>query len=344
MSERWPRGRLAAEDASPCPMHLDRAVLKARAEDFQVVEIPSVEPLGSGEHLWLRLEKTGLGSPQLAAELARAFAVPEVAVGYAGMKDKHAVTEQWFSVHTPQHADALPPIGGVRVLEAHRHLRKLRRGELGGNRFRIVLRDVTGDAWVERLATIAATGVANYFGPQRFGGDNLQLARRWLPQRRRRRIPAFRNGLYLSVLRSFLFNEVLAARVRAGTWRWLIAGDVPMALPLAAAAEASAAETAVAESVPTGPLWGRGRSSVADDALAVESAALAPHRELCEGLEHAGVDQQRRSLVLRPTGLRWQRHGDDVEVEFALPPGGYATVLLAEAFDLDTPGGLHVTA
>ncbi|MFU8817755.1 MAG: tRNA pseudouridine(13) synthase TruD, partial [Pseudomonadales bacterium] len=291
---------------------------------------------GCGEHLLLRLEKTGLSSPQVAAALAEAFGVAEVAVGYAGMKDKHAVTEQWFSVHTPE--NQMPPLAGVRLLEATRQQRKLRRGELAGNRFRITLRGVSGSAWIERLTSIGKLGVPNYFGPQRFGGDNLELARRWLPERRRRRIPAFRSGLYLSVLRSFLFNEVLAARVRADAWRRLMDGDVPMLLPQM---DASAEGVAAAQQVPTGPLWGRGRPLVSGDALALEQAALEPHRALCEGLEHAGLVQQRRSLVLRPAALTWQRHDDSVTVAFVLPPGGYATVLLAEAFDLRDAARRH---
>jgi tRNA pseudouridine13 synthase len=322
MNDRWPRGHAAARDC---------ATMKSCPDDFRVVEIPAIEPAGDGEHLWLRVEKTGLGSPAVAAELARAFAVAEVAVGYAGMKDKHAVTEQWFSVQTPRAADALPSLPGVRVLEATRHQRKLRRGELAGNRFDVVLRNVAGDAWAQRLAEIRDTGVPNYFGPQRFGTDNLERALAWLPERRRRRIAPFRAGLHLSVLRSFLFNEVLAARVRAGNWRILIGGDVAAEVPRADVAEDPADP---AEAVPTGPLWGRGRPPAHGEALALETAALAPYQGVCEGLEHAGLTQERRSLVLRPAGLRWHRQGDLVTVAFALPPGGYATVMLAEAFAL----------
>jgi tRNA pseudouridine13 synthase len=330
MSDRWPRGHAAARD---------RAIMKSRPEDFRVVEIPGFAPAGSGEHLLLRLEKTGLSSQTVAAELARAFGVPEVAVGYAGMKDRHAVTEQWFSVHTARGADALPPIGGVRLLEATRHLRKLRRGELEGNRFVIVLRGVSGQAWSSRLAEIGAAGIGaagvpNYFGPQRFGSDNLARALAWLPLRRRRRESAFRAGLHLSVLRSFLFNEALAARVRDGSWARLIPGDVPVAL--CDAADDGAPQV---RQVPSGPLWGRGRPPACDAALAVETAALEPHREIREGLEHAGLVQERRSLVLRPWGLSWESANDTVTLAFALPPGCYATVLLGEVFDLRDGAG-----
>lgn len=317
MTAPWPRAR---------PEAGNRAVVKTTAEDFQVVELPAVTPSGSGEHLWLNVRKRGLSTAATAQCLAAAYAVPETAVGYAGMKDKHAVAEQWFSVQTPRDADAVPGDPAIELLAAARHSRKLRRGELAGNRFRIRLRAVAGETWPAALATARDTGVPNYFGSQRFGRDNLEAARRWLPQRRRRRVSAFRRGLYLSVLRSFLFNEVLALRVANGSWNEIVPGERPLDLP-------------GAERVPSGPLWGRGRPLVSDEALALESRALAPHGALCEGLEHAGLRQERRSLVLRAPDLCWHLDTDAVEVSFSLPPGTYATALLGEAFTLTDGSG-----
>ncbi len=318
----WPRARAGIES---------RAVMKLHPEDFRVDEVAGFTPTGEGEHLYLRIEKTGAATSELARALARAFAVPDASVGYAGMKDRHAVTTQWFSIqtpldHPPGGALALPDFTGVRVLEACRHRRKLRRGELAGNRFRIRLRRVTGETWPGRLEALRSGGAPNYFGPQRFGGDNLAAARAWLGERRRRRLGAFRSGLYLSVLRSLLFNEVLAARVRAGTWNRVLPGEVTQDDPAGTPR-------------PTGPLWGRGRSAAAAEALAVEQGALAPHAELCEGLEHAGLRQARRVLVLEAADLGWERDGDQLELTFALPAGGYATTFLAEAFDLQDRAG-----
>jgi len=321
ISTDWPSAR---------PPAGDRAVLKAVPEDFRVVELPAFEFEGAGEHLLLRVQKIGRGTAEVARDLARALGVADVAVGYAGMKDKDAVTEQWFSVHTPRGAADLAPLEGVRVLEEARHRRKLRRGELAGNAFEVRLRHVVGDQWNDRLEDIRCAGVPNYFGPQRFGTDNLANARSWLANRRRQRVGAFRSGLYLSVLRSYLFNETLAARVRDGSWNRPLGGDVMMPLPASLTEPAGPALRCAA----TGPLWGRGRSPVSDVSLAVERAALAPHREICLGLEHAGLTQQRRSLELHAVELSWQRQGDDLELSFALPPGGYATTLLGDAFDL----------
>ncbi len=310
----------------------DSAVMKSVPEDFHVVEASGLEPEGAGEHLYLRLEKTALSTPEVARWLAAVFDVPETAVGYAGMKDARAVTEQWFSVHTSRDAAALPDRAGVRVISAARHRRKLRRGELTGNRFRIRLRDVTGERWPDALGIAREEGTANFFGPQRFGRDNLARARRWLAERRRRRGRSFQSGLHLSVLRSFLFNEVLAQRVDDGSWNRLIDGDV--AAPLPASPDGSCGRQA-----PTGPLWGRGRSPAAGAALAVEQRALEPHGELCHGLEHAGLVQGRRSLVLFAPDLCWRVDGCTVELSFGLPPGGYATTLLGAAFELIVPEG-----
>jgi tRNA pseudouridine13 synthase len=161
------------------------AVFKAQAEDFRVTSCqPWSRPVR--ESICTCTSRRRLRPRRRAAFLARAFAVAPTAVGYAGMKDKHAVASQWFSVHTPLHAEALPPQPGLRLLGAARHERKLRRGDLAGNRFRVRLRVVDGDGWDSRFAEIRVHGVANYFGPQRFGGDNLARARAWLAQRRRR--------------------------------------------------------------------------------------------------------------------------------------------------------------
>jgi tRNA pseudouridine13 synthase len=312
MTESWPR---------TWPAAAGRAQFKSSLDDFRVSEVPAEAPLGSGEHLYLRVEKSGAATPAVAAMLARAFAVPPSAVGYAGMKDKRAVTDQWFSVHTPHDREVTLEDGNVRVLEATRHRRKLRRGDLAGNRFRVRLRRVEGDGWGLRLQRLAEIGTPNYFGPQRFGVDNLERARAWLLTRPRRRLTEFRSGLYLSVARGFLFNEVLAARVRDGSWNRLLPGDV----------EASGHGHA------TGPLWGRGRSATAELALEIERRAIEGHGDLCHALEHAGPMQQRRSLVLCANDLGWRHEGDQLLIEFSLPPGGYATTLLTDVFDLTVP-------
>lgn len=314
MTFPWPRA---------CSADPVAAGFRAAVDDFVVREELAFTPSGAGEHLYLHLRKRNLATPELADCLARTFRVDGSAVGYAGMKDKRAVTDQWFSIATPEPAEAFPAVPGVTLLGASRHARKLRRGELIGNGFEIRLTGLDDDAWEPRLAQVAAHGAPNYFGPQRFGRDNLAAALAWLPQRRRRRVSRFRQGLHLSVLRSFLFNEVLAARVRAGNWNRAIPGDV------------LGGDDGQCD--PAGPLWGRGSTAAREEALVLEQAALASHAGLLEGLEHAGLRQERRSFVLRPRDMRWERRGSDLLVRFALPAGGYATALLAEVFLLRAP-------
>lgn len=314
MTFPWPRVCAAAPVT---------AVFKRTAEDFRVRETLAFKPCGSGEHLYLRIEKTNVTTPFLAGEIARGFDVAPVAVGYAGMKDRRSIGEQWFSVSTSKDETAFPAIDGVRLLNATRHPRKLRKGQLAGNHFDICLRDLGEGDWDRRLHHVVTHGAPNYFGPQRFGGDNLHAALAWLPDRRRIRLSRFKQGLYLSVLRSYLFNEVLGARVEAGNWNRPVDGEV--------------LEDGVETATPTGPLWGRGRSAALGTAAEIESAALAAQQKLLALLEHAGLTQGRRSLVLRPENMRWWTHEGGLKVSFRLRPGGYATAMLREVFDLVQP-------
>ncbi|MCZ6853830.1 MAG: tRNA pseudouridine(13) synthase TruD [Gammaproteobacteria bacterium] len=297
------------------------ALFKQTPDDFRVHESLDFEVTGNGEHLYLFVEKCNLGTPEVADYLARRFQVDSVAIGYAGMKDKVAVARQWFSVQTAENMNspddpeniALP---GLKVLKVSRHERKLRRGQICRNAFTVLLKDLRGDGLQDRMELLACQGVPNYFGPQRFGADNLLAARAWLQMRRKRRISSFMKGLYLSVLRAFLFNEVLGLRVTQGSWNRTVEGDVVIA------------------GDPSAPLWGRGRSAVTSVALDIENAALAPHRTICEDLEYAGVNQQRRTQVLNPDSLHWEESGDELLLRFVLPPGSYATSFLHESFDL----------
>lgn len=307
----WPRAW--PEPAIP-------ARFKTTAADFVVREKLAFEPTGEGEHLLLHIEKTGLGTPDLARLLARAHGVEPAAVGYAGMKDKRAVTSQWFSLAgVPAPEDSLGGVDGVRVLGQTRHARKLRRGEIARNEFEIVLRGLGTRDPLPALERLDREGAPNYFGAQRFGRDNLEKAAAWLPRRRRVRVSRFRQGLYLSALRSYLFNQVLAERVRRGSWQSSIDGDV------------------LSDGLPTGPLWGRGRSPASGEAAACEREVLEAHRELLDGLEHAGLVQDRRRLVLRAAGLAWSREGETLSLSFSLPTGGYATSFLSEVFELEAP-------
>lgn len=303
------------------------ATLKLLNEDFTVTELPLQLPCGEGEHIWLDIEKNGANTAFVALQLADATGVQERDVGYAGLKDRYAVTRQWFSIHLPK--GQTPDLTGLqhpefKVLGQSRHLKKLRPGDLQGNRFRIVLRDVIGerDAIEANLKAIASLGVPNYFGAQRFGfeGGNVEQGRAMLAREIRVRNPK-KKGIYLSAVRSFVFNEVLALRIRQGLWGKTLPGDVMD--------EAGR---------PTGPLWGRGRVISTDQAQALENAVAERHPTLCDGMEHAGLDQERRALVASPADLSWQwPQADQLVLTFSLPAGTYATSVLKEVLRATEP-------
>ncbi|KGM52533.1 pseudouridine synthase [Lysobacter concretionis Ko07 = DSM 16239] len=334
-----------ATTASPCA--LGPPVLSARIrtspEDFFVEELPGFEPGGSGEHLLLTVEKRGMNTAFAARRIAQWAGVGDMAIGYAGLKDRHAVTRQRFSVHLPKKiAPDLATLGDedLKVLEHHWHGRKLPRGALAGNRFVLVLRDVEGerDAIESRLADIAARGVPNYFGEQRFGhgGDNIGQALAMFAGRRVRREE---RGMLLSAARSALFNQVLAARVAGGCWDTPLEGEVWMLDGSRSVFgpepfnDILAQRLAAFDIHPSGPLWGSGELRSAGESAALERAAVADEvsAQLRQGLEHAGLKQERRALRLHPGNLAWRwPDSATLELGFSLPPGTYATVVLAE--------------
>ena len=327
-----------------------RGRIRAQPDDFRVEEIDAFEASGSGEHLLLTVAKTGMNTVFAARRIARWAGVAESAVGYAGLKDRHAVTRQRFSVWLPMKTSpdlATLSGDGLQLVAATWHSRKLPRGALAGNRFVLRLRDVEGEhgAIDGRLQAIAARGVPNYFGEQRFGrgGRNVEQARQMFDGRRFRRD---QRSILLSAARSEIFNAVLAQRVLADDWDRAREGDVFMLEgsqsvfgpePLDDGLRARLADFDIH---PTGPMWGRGALRAIDAAAATERAVAEAHADLCAGLEAAGLKQERRSLRLPVSGLAWAWLAEDVlEVAFRLPPGAYATVVLRELGDLETGAG-----
>ncbi len=326
--------------------------MRVRVEDFEVEELDGFAPTGSGEHLLLTIEKRGENTAFVARRLAQWAGVEERAIGYAGLKDRHAVARQRFSVHLPRRvAPDLAALESpqVRVLAHAWHAKKLPRGALAGNRFRIALRDVAGDRGeIEaRLQGMAGRGVPNYFGGQRFGreGDNVAKAVAMFGGRRVRREE---RGHLLSAARSELFNRVLGARVAAGNWdaglegeAWMLDGSRSVFGP-EPWSDTLAARLAACDIHPSAPLWGRGELRTRGAARALELAALDDDgaRLLRDGLERAGLDQERRATRLRPGDFRWRwAQADVLELSFGLPPGTFATAVLAELGALDDARG-----
>lgn len=327
---------------------LGSARMRVVADDFFVDEVLGFAPSGRGEHLFVRVRKRQRTTDQAAAALARAVRLPRGAVSYAGMKDKWAVTEQWFSLHLPGRAVELPDgelDEGIEVVETARHDKKLRRGVLRGNRFRLRLRDVqaTQVDVSRRLAQIARFGLPNYFGEQRFGrdGDNVEQARAMFSGSLRPRDRGLR-GILLSAVRSHLFNKLLAERLRQDLWATALPGDLLMLdgrhslFPIDAVDEDIRRRVALLDIHPTGPLSGRGGPEPGLDVAELERRILAEDGDLVEGLIAAGLEGARRALRLRVADLGWWFPApDQVELSFSLTAGAYATSVVRELFVVD---------
>lgn len=298
------------------------------AADFKVIETLGWQPVGEGEHLLLEIEKRHSNTAWVARRLAQRARCAPSEVGYCGDKDRHGLTTQWFSIRDPKQAlcwqvgdgEGRFEVGAEgeeawRILTLARHDRKLRRGDHAGNRFRLALDLAAGPADARLCAAVVERlrgGVANYFGPQRFGrdGGNLLRVKTWIADGR---LPGRgpERARILSTARSWLFNDVLAERIVSIGLAAELDGDV------------------IVDGSPTGPLWGRGRSPASGAAAALEQRALAPHRACCDRLEHAGVTQQRRALRLTVGDLHVAAAEQGLELHFMLPAGAFATAVLA---------------
>lgn len=331
-----------------------RAQLRVEPEDFVVREWLGWEADGEGDHLLLKVRKRGANTLWVAKQLARLAKIDPRDVGFAGLKDRDAVTEQAFTVPARSAlGDAWLGVSGegFEVVAAARHRRKLKRGALKGNDFTIVLRAFEGDATVleQRLRAVAAAGAPNYFGPQRFGRDanNLRTALAWFsgeatPQDR------WQRGFALSAARSAIFNAVVARRVQGATWNRLLPGEIVNldgsgSVFVADVVDATLEERCARLDVhPTGPMWS-GPASASGAAAALEAEVGARHDVLARGLSDARLEPERRALRIRVDGLEWTITGDAVRLTFRLHRGAFATAVLHElignVFGGDVPDG-----
>lgn len=332
-----PVWRLSAALGAP----LGRGRLRVTPEDFQVDEHLAFEPAGDGEHLMIQVRKRDANTDTVARHLARRAGVRAKNVGYCGMKDRHAVTTQWFSLPWPikkpvPEADEWSDAGqGITVLRLARHDRKLRRGAHAANRFRVVIRldaPVDAAAVEARVALMRRRGVPNGFGPQRFGwgGANLQ---RFEAQDK----PA---GIVLSAARSALFNHVLEQRIIDGSWDQLRPGEWCCLTGSRSGFVVEGVDATLqrrldeADLHPSGPMPGRGGDGPLGEALAREQAWLAPAAAWIDKLTQLRVDAQRRPLRVIPQQLQWKQQDDDsLVLEFELPPGSFATSVVAECIE-----------
>lgn len=321
------------------------ARMRAQPDDFQVTEDLGFAPSGDGPHDFLYVEKVGLGTDRVAQDLAKFAGVPKRSVSYSGMKDVRARTRQWFSVERPPGRQldwAACSSDSARVLDICQNRKKLRRGVHRGNAFRITLRGVSDpDGSIEsRLRRVAAEGVPNYFGEQRFGreGGNIGLARSLFAGRK---LPRHLRSIAISAARSLIFNDVLSARVEEKSWNRLLAGDVANLDGSGSVFSVDALDATLEARCrsfdlhPTGPLWGRGAPQSARSVAAAEQRAADAHPGLRSGLEGI-AEGARRALRMRVSDLAWEFSEDALVLSFHLATGCFATAVIRELINVDT--------
>ena len=300
-----------------------RGQIRVEPADFIVQEDLGYEPEGEGEHHYLYIRKTGENTDWVARQLANFAQVSPRDVAYAGKKDRHAVTEQWFSVHLPGKGKLLnwSMFGGdtIQVLKQDRHRRKIKLGNLRGNRFKLRIRSVTDDADFAQRTELILQGVPNYFGEQRFGqqGNNLVSGLAMLSGELEER-QRVKRGLYISAVRSQLFNKLLAARLRGDLWDNLLDGDV-LIEPYTQRCqlwdsdnEAQQQTFAQREQVLSAPLWGRGELYSQSSAREFEQQQMSVYSDVCQQLEGLGLRQERRAALLVPQGLELNQAAEGV--------------------------------
>ena len=368
----------------PIQPPLKRAIYKAHTTDFIVNELLPLEFTGEGEHLWLHIQKSGMNTAYLAKLLSEWAEIPLRDVGYSGLKDRHALTTQWFSLRIPKKQlpdSEFAPVDisaneSVTILEQQWHNKKLNRGTHRANQFIITLRDIkfadveaslsmqaptseqllsAKQAVEQHLTTISQSGVPNYFGPQRFGrsGNNireaLSLFARPVPEARpqpnkskRKRVPREQNSMELSAARSLIFNEILAARVRDGSWNTGLAGEVFNLDGSGSIFNSDEIDETLRMRIesgdihPTAVLWGMGNEKVSGEAATIESDIVAQSpllTQLATGLEQRDIKAQRRALRLPIESLSWEwqdkEDGQILVLNFTLTTGSFATSVLA---------------
>lgn len=324
------------------------ARIKSRYSDFRVDEELGFNPTGAGEHLYLQVSKTDIGTVEAARLLAQHCDVSMADVGYSGMKDRRGECTQWFSLKLQAHReDALRSLGDQRlqVMKTIRNQRKLRVGSHRSNRFRLLLRDCRGehDEFEARLQQIRSRGMPNYFGDQRFGHDmcNIKQVRQLFAARPKADRRSKRRGILLSAARAYLFNQVLSERLQEDSWCRYVEGDV---LNLDGTDRYFTTEhwdqnlqdrLQRTDIHISGPLCGLedvgNRYLSRADSADMEKTVLAKYPDLVQGLRQQGLRASRRPLRCMPRTLHWNWVArDQLELSFVLPRGAYATSLLRE--------------
>ncbi|WNC69432.1 tRNA pseudouridine(13) synthase TruD [Thalassotalea nanhaiensis] len=314
--------------------------LRRSVSDFKVDEILPFTFSGEGEHLIIHIRKTGANTLFVARQLAKYFKVKDALVSYAGLKDRNAVTKQYFGVHLPgktQYDLSDLNIKGVEVLSYQRHNKKLKTGALIGNHFELMLRNVDDIEDVkDRWQKILSLGVPNYFGEQRFGqqGNNLTAATELFNGKKVK--DKKKRGFYLSAARSFLFNEFISERIKNKHFSTAINGDVYMLSGSRSIFSQDEVDETITKRLAekdisiTAPLWGAGELATSSQARELEQDLASNYEEFCKGLAKFGLKQERRSISLFLESGQLEVLENDIKLSFFLPAGCFATTILRE--------------
>ncbi|KAB2825638.1 MULTISPECIES: tRNA pseudouridine(13) synthase TruD [Aliivibrio] len=316
--------------------------LKQLPEHFIVKEVLGFTFTGKGEHLMVKIRKTGENTKYVANELAKFCGVKSKDISWAGLKDRHAITEQWLSVHLPKSDhlkfalfEATHP--GVEILEMTRHNKKLRPGDLLGNSFQLIATEVTDmEDVLARLEKVKLTGVPNYFGAQRFGheGNNVTEARRWGRENVRTRDNTKRS-FYLSAARSWIFNHIVSQRITEGYFTQPVDGDILLDENGRTVNENVTSEENI-QKVQNGDwsisaaLAGDNQLPTSETALTLEQPQLDAEPDLMALIRGNRMRHERRAVELHPENLSWSAEGDTLTLNFSLTSGSFATVIMRE--------------
>jgi len=325
-------------------------VIKTSAADFLVDEILGFEPSGEGEHLFLKIEKTGLSTHELIDQIALDFNIKPRDVGYSGLKDKHAITRQWLSLHLAGQMQSMkiPETSAYKILAQGWHARKLKPGSHRSNRFEVLIREVHtfDETTQQQIASIREKGMANYFGQQRFGvsDDNVSRALQiFANARKTRKLSRTRKGIYMSALRSELFNQILSARIGHEIWDKPVEGDVFML-----SGSQSIFQEEITDQIidrysrfdisSTASLFGEGENRLKSQALEIEQGVIKDNAEISDCLLRLKAKLHRRPVRIQVKNFEVDYHPDNklLSLKAELPRGSYFTSLLNHVVDIGT--------
>ena len=315
------------------------ALLKAEYADFMVKEQLGYDMSGDGEFVVVKVRKTDCNTLFVGEQLAKFAGISARNMSYAGLKDRKAVTEQWFSLQMP--GQPTPDFSqfsleGVEILEVTRHQRKIRIGSLQGNHFEILLRNAEEtDELKVRLDFLAKNGFPNYFTEQRFGrdGNNLTQALRWASGEIKVK-DRHKRSFYLSAARSEIFNLIVSKRMELNLAQYILVGDVLQLngshswFVVDESEDLAQLQQRLAQQdvLLTAPLIGEEEKSAVD----FEHEIFAQHQALFALMRQERMKTARRPILMQPQHFQWQFEPNGLRLQFALPAGSYATALIRE--------------